>query len=57
MAKYDSLINDAKRAKGIPADKTISGLRMYTLISRHTAAKKVTKDPELFDNINKNIYI
>lgn len=52
MAKYDSLINDAKRAKGIPVDRTISGLRMYTLISRHTAAKKVTKDPELFDNIN-----
>ena len=52
MAKYDSLINDAKRAKGIPLNKTINGMKVYTLISRHTAAKKVTKDPELFDNIN-----
>ena len=28
MAKYDSLINDAKRAKGIPANQTLNGRMM-----------------------------
>ena len=27
MAKYDSLINDAKRAKGIPANQPLNGTK------------------------------
>lgn len=51
MAKYDSLINDAKKSKGIPTNKPLNSVYTYHGAQRHAALKKCLKDPELFDNL------